>query len=428
MQNTEKGKKKSVPKDKVKFYLESRKDPSTGDIIKKNVPILLFYSFEGNRLQYFTGLRIDESKWDYESMRVEESQKEKTRYNKRLDRIKRWVEEITDNADALGIQLSLEEFRNKLKEKSGDTNPQKKSSKTFRELYIEFIEVSKLSKKKGTIKALTTGKNNLFSFSDKTHTPLAFNKINQEFYNKLIEYCFDVFGFKNNTTGKLIKDLKAFLNWATEQGYNNHFDYKKKAFKMLREEPEIIFLTYEELMKLYKHKFVEDHLDRVRDVFCFGCFTGMRFSDISVLTRENIHKDKIVFRITKTDQVNSLPLNSYTRAILKKYSADEKPLPVISEQKTNENLKTMADKVKLIRNIKITHFKGGERIVTVTPLKDLITFHVSKKTFMTNFLSRGGSLETAMAITGNKDYRTARRYFKVVDTLKSNEMQLVFGK
>ena len=46
---------------------------------------------------------------------------------------------------------------------------------------------------------------------------------------------------------------------------------------------------------------------------------------------------------------------------------------------------------------------------------------------MTNFLAKGGSLLTAMSITGNKDLRTARRYYKVVDTLKADEMKKVFG-
>jgi site-specific recombinase XerD len=414
-------------KDKIKFYLERRKDNS-GKIITKNVPVLLFFSFKGKRLQYFTGIRIDTEKWDAETMRVDEDQKEASRNNKILERLKRWVEEIADNANALGLQLTLEEFRNKLKERAGNTNPNKGASKTFIELYDEFIEVSKLSKKPGTIKALRTGYNNFVKFAKDTHTALAFDKINQEFYNKLLEYCFGKLKFKNNSTGKMIKDLKAFLNWATEEGYNSSLEFKKKGFKMLREEPEIIYLTYDELMLLYNHSFEEEHLENVKNVFCFGCFTGMRFSDITALTRENIHKDKLIYRITKTDEVNTIPLNSYTRAILEKYQNDEKPLPVISEQNTNLHVKEIARVIKLNRKIKITHFKGGERIVTVKALNKLITFHVSKKTFMTNFLSRGGSLETAMAITGNKDYRTAKRYFKVVDTLKADEMNRVFGK
>ena len=46
---------------------------------------------------------------------------------------------------------------------------------------------------------------------------------------------------------------------------------------------------------------------------------------------------------------------------------------------------------------------------------------------MTNFLARGGNLHTAMAITGNRSYSTAKRYFKVVDALKTEEMNKVFA-
>jgi hypothetical protein len=46
---------------------------------------------------------------------------------------------------------------------------------------------------------------------------------------------------------------------------------------------------------------------------------------------------------------------------------------------------------------------------------------------MTNFLAKGGSLVTAMSITGNTDVRTAQRYYKVVDSLKVDEMTKVFG-
>jgi integrase len=233
--------------------------------------------------------------------------------------------------------------------------------------------------------------------------------------------------FKNNSAGRLIKDLKAFLNWATDKGLNSNMDYKKKSFKKLREEPEIIYLTYEELLHLYNLELDKVTHENVRNVFCFGAFTGMRFSDIAAMTRENIHKDKIEYRIAKTDEVNTIPINKYVKAILNKYKKDVKPLPVYSEQKTNLYLKELAVIAELNRKIKITHFRGGERLVKIEPLNELITFHVSKKTFMTNFLSRGGSLETAMAIVGNKDYKTAKRYYKVVDSLKADEMKRVFG-
>lgn len=409
----------------VKFYLEKRKDAS-GTLITKDAPVFLFYSYGGKRLQYYTGIRVDKNSWNAEKMIIEKHPEAK-RHNDVLKRLKRWVDEIDDKAKALGESLSLEEFRARLKEKTGAPTV-KSSGKTFRELFEEFIEVSKLTKKATTVAGLKTCFNNLKDFSTKTRTALEFNTINQDFYNKLLDYCFTVKKYKNNNTGKIIKVLKSFLNWATEEGHNKNMEFKKKSFKKLQEAPEIIFLTYEELMNLYNKELKDERLQRIRDVFCFGCFTGMRYCDIAAMTRENIHSGQIVYRITKTDEVNAIPMNSHIRSILNKYKNDEKPLPVTTEQKSNADLKDLATHLKLDRKIKITHFRGGERIVEISPLKNLITFHVSKKTFMTNFLARGGSLETAMAITGNKDYKTAKRYFKVVDSLKSEEMQRVFGK
>lgn len=409
----------------VKFYLEKRKD-SHSKLITKDVPILLFYSFSGKRLQYYTGIRVDHTSWDSDAMKVIKHPEAK-RYNTTLNRLKRWVDEIDDKASALGETLTLDDFRFRLKEKSG-SGREKSSSKTFRQYYEQYIEVSRLTKKATTVKGIVTVFNNIKDFSTHTRTALDFNNVNQDFYNKLLEYCFHVKEFKNNNTGRIIKTLKAFLNWATEEGYNKNLEFKKKGFRKLQEQPEIIYLTYEELMHLYNYDLKIDELKRIRDVFCFGCFTGMRFSDILAMSRENIHTDTITYRITKTDEVNTIPMNSYIRAILNRYKKDEKPLPVLSEPRTNLLLKSLADHVKFERKIKITHFRGGERIVNIAPLKELLTFHVSKKTFMTNFLARGGTLETAMAITGNRDYKTAKRYFKVVDSLKVDEMHRVFGK
>jgi integrase len=219
------------------------------------------------------------------------------------------------------------------------------------------------------------------------------------------------------------------MNWATDREYNTNLDFRKKSFRSMSEEPEIIFLTWDELIILKDFKFKDKHLSDVRDIFCFGCFTGMRFSDIKALSPENIHPDKILYRVVKTGETNAVPLNPYSKTILEKHFTKKnlRCLPVISEPQTNSFLKTLAEKCKLTRKVQIVHFRGAKRIAETQPLHKILTFHMSKKTFMTNFLAKGGSLLTAMSITGNKDLKTARRYYKVVDSLKQSEMKKVFG-
>ena len=411
----------------VKFYLEKRKDKSTGKLITKNVPILLFYSFDGKRLQYFSGCRIDAFKWDEEKMKVRKGFAEGSEINKELDKLKTKVNDIHDKAKVLNEELTVEDLRDQLKGKQTTS----KNKKTFKECLADYLESSRLTKTKGSMSAIESTFNILDNFSKETGIRIDFKNITQEFYDKFLDYCFNTKDYKNGYTGKLIKDIKALLNWATDRGYNTNLDFRKKSFKRLTEEPEIIYLTYDELIFLYDYDLKGDvRLEQIRDIFCFGCFTGMRYSDILALAPEHIHEDTIKYRVEKTEKSNLIPLNPYSRKIIERYKGKfpNRCLPVVSEQKTNDYLKDLFVEAELNRKVQKVNFQGAKKIKTTLPLSKAITFHISKKTFMTNFLAKGGSLLTAMAITGNKDFKTARRYYKVVDSLKSDEMAKVFGK
>jgi len=411
----------------VKFYLEKRKDKQTGGVITHNVPIQLFFSFYGQRLQHYTGFRIDAELWDDKNMKVKRNYSDAAEINKELGKLKSKVEDVFDKAVALEIEITPHYIREQLKNK----NKIAAGKKSFTECFLEYIEASKITKSSGTITAINSALNIFIEFNKHINSKLEFSGITQEFYDKFLDYCFNTKDYKNSYVGKLIKDLKAFLNWSTDRGYNTNFDFRKKSFKKLTEEPEIIYLTYDELILLYGFDLEGNiKLEQIRDIFCFGSFTGMRYSDILALAPEHIHEDSIKYRIVKTGQNNTIPLNPFSKEILKRHEgkSPNRCLPVVSEQKTNEYLKELFKKVKLNRKVQKVSFQGAKKIKLTLPLSEAITFHISKKTFMTNFLAKGGSLLTAMAITGNKDFKTARRYYKVVDSLKSDEMAKVFGK
>jgi hypothetical protein len=89
----------------VKFYLEKRKDKLTGELVKHNVPILLFYSFNGKRLQYYTGYRIDAIKWDEKGMKVKKNYSEASEINKELIKLTAKIDDIHSKAKALGDNI-----------------------------------------------------------------------------------------------------------------------------------------------------------------------------------------------------------------------------------------------------------------------------------------------------------------------------------
>lgn len=409
----------------VKFYLEKRRDKDSGKMIEKKVPIFLFYSIgNGQRLQHYTGQRIDKEKWDEKKMQVKGNSLEARDVNEELRRQRHLVEDVHRRARANDIPVSIPFFKDAL---AGKEVARGKSSMEFAEAKEVYVKELELTRKPNTIKAVRSSLKHFVDFAKETKLPLTFDGINMDFYNRFLDWCFNKRGYHNNHTGKLIKDLKAFMGWATDRGYTDNMDFRKKSFKRMGEETEIIFLKYDELMKLYAMKIPSESLSHIRDVFCFGCFTGLRFSDIKNLRPENVHDDMLIYRVVKTGENNMVPLNQYSKEILERNAGGEFCLPVISQQKTNDYLKELLQSAKFDRKVQITRFKGAKRISESHPLHDVVTFHVSKKTFMTNFLAKGGSLHTAMAITGNKSFKTAKRYFQVVDSLKQEEMKRVFG-
>lgn len=111
----------------------------------------------------------------------------------------------------------------------------------------------------------------------KQHGEPDFIDIDLEFYQQFVDFLRKK-GLATNTIGKKIQTLKIFLNAATEQGINPYQKYKSKNFSTLTEESDNIYLTKEELKKFYNHDFSENkRLEKVRDIFIVGSWTGLRF-------------------------------------------------------------------------------------------------------------------------------------------------------
>ena len=80
-------------------------------------------------------------------------------------------------------------------------------------------------------------------------------------------------------------------------------------------------MTWEELTKLREFEIppAKQSLDRVRDVFPFQCFAGLRYSDVYNLRRSDIKEDHIEVTTIKTSDSLVIELNKHSKAILEKY-------------------------------------------------------------------------------------------------------------
>nr|WP_237077028.1 site-specific integrase [Myroides odoratimimus] len=141
-------------------------------------------------------------------------------------------------------------------------------------------------------------------------------------------------------------------------------------------------------MRKSRQKILTDkpYLDRVRDVLLFCCYTGLRYSDAYNLTKQDINNDVIEFVTKKTNDLLRVELNKHSRAILDKYKdvpfEDNKALPVISNQKMNDYVKTLGQEAGIDEPIRETYYQGNKRIDEVKPKHEHLSTHVGRRTFI----------------------------------------------
>ncbi len=225
------------------------------------------------------------------------------------------------------------------------------------DIYEEFLDYKKIKVTERSGYKLRRAKDLLQEYDER----MSFDKVTPAFFENFFAFLITKKGMLNNTAYKNIQFLKSFLIWANNNGFTNNNSYK--SFHGKNESNEVIYLTEEELMKLYNMKFEEDEekLERVRDTFVFQCFTGVRYSDILNISREDISENTWQIRTQKTHQLIEIPLNHYAISILDKYSTHQKPLPVISNQKMNDYLKELCKKAEINSLEKIVRYQGNIR-------------------------------------------------------------------
>lgn len=419
----------------VKFYLEKRKDKETGKIVTTNVPILLFYSFNGKRLQYYTGYRVDADKWDdgltqkdgqpirVHPGRVKKNFSDAADINKELRKLEARISEIHERADVLGDRLSPEYFKDRLNGKKLDTKNGDTIWKGY-ELYLQSLKVTHTEK---SIKNVKDSFRVLKDFEKDRSRSITFDSIDSFFWQEFFNYCYHVKEYNNNYTGTHVNKIKALLNWCVAKKISTHTEFRKQ--RKMQEFIEVIYLLWPELLKFYRYKFKDPVYSDARDLYCLGCFTGLRYSDVVKLLNDNVLPDKLGYRVKKTKQINYIPLNKYSKALLEKHKGKHKPFAMPQLVKNIHTvLKDAMKEAGLDRMVQIVHYRGAERKEERKPLWDAATFHTSKKTFVVNFLEKGGSITTAMAITGNRSHSVFKRYYKIADQFKAKEMARIFGR
>lgn len=289
-----------------------------------------------------------------------------------------------------------------------------------------YIEIHKPNRADGSLNVYKSLKRHLLAYKENKKCVLNFETMDYSFFQGLQAYLINQGKLNNTTIAKVLTTLRATLNYAKKSGVPVNLSFRD--FKIKSEKLEVIALTESEFSRLLSKDFSKNKkLDRVRDIFCFSCTTGLRVSDLTQLKREHIKNDAITINVKKTKRELVIPLNKISASILDKYKDHQKPLPMISGQKLNEYIKDACEQAKIDDPIEIVRFKGSTRETTVSPKFKLVHIHTGRKTFCTLSLERGMSAEEVMEISGHSDYHSFKRYVHVSEKRKKVVMAKAWG-
>jgi len=246
---------------------------------------------------------------------------------------------------------------------------------------------------------------------------ITLSQIDYDFVNSYDLYLREIHELHKNTINKYHSRLRTILLKALAEGHiikQPYANFKLNSIKTDRE-----YLSQEELNKIIELDLSHNtSLDKVKDIFIFSVYTGLRFEDAQSLTTESLtyYKEKQVIKFIqqKTNRSVIIILLEPVSLIVEKYTdSDErkvfnKILPKISNQKVNMYLKVIADLSGI--NRKITH-------------------HIARHTFATTIcLENNMPLEDLSMLLGHSSIKTTQIYGKITQERLYQSIQSISKK
>jgi integrase len=404
----------------VNFYLK----PEGSD---KKCLIYLNFKYNKQRLSYSFGEKIAKKDWNIEKQRGKNTSAVtidgEHSLNDLLDNLKKVLEDAYKREKVNGIptpdqlKLHIDAFRNQ-----NTARAEEKEKNNFFTLLDRFIHGEILKNgselKKSTLKSYRTAKMHLLSFQNDQKYLVDFDTITNDFFDKFVYYLLKTrihkfsknLGIKPSAIQKTISIVQIVMRKAMALRYTKNDDFK--SFRVKTNAVEDLYLSTNEIVNLYESDFSHNKkYERVRDLFVFGCFVGLRFSDLSDIKPQNIFKidgDQFLRIIQeKTNSIVIIPCHPLVLEIFKKYSNNSNGLPPsISNQKFNEYIKEACKEAGMIEKGRITSEPEKE-------LWQCITAHTARRSFATNFYLEGFPTIELMRITGHSSESSFLKYIKV---------------
>lgn len=404
----------------VRFNLKDTNDQN------KETLIYLIFRYSGKRLKYSTGQKIKPKFWNENQQRSKSTKQfpQAPELNALLDKLEHTTLSTHRKFVNDGQLPSYEDLRTALNVATFRTVEDKEAtaSITLMQFYEQLIQEREASPKftKGTIKNYRTAYNHLATYQKKKRIVLDFDAIDLDFFNSFTNYLYSPpRKYSTNYVSKLTRNLKTILQEATERGINTNLKFKSKKFRVSSEEAKNIYLTKEELQALHQLDLSKNlRLEKVRDLFLVGCYSGLRFSDFTQIKPEHlrmINEVQVIDIFTqKTKEPVTIPVHPIVDQVFKKYNDGTNVLPKpLSNQKMNQYLKELGALAQINEEIIDSKSIGGKRVEEKKLKYEMISTHTARRSFATNAFKSGIPSISIMKITGHKTQASFMKYIKI---------------
>lgn len=384
----------------INFWLKSRTDRNGKS------PITMTIGANGERAEFQTGKKIEPENWDNGKQQAKGKTTEAKLLNTYLSQLRNKVYLKEIELMQRGFLITARLLRDAVVDKVEALN-----EKTLFQVFSEHNEEQGKMIGKGisksthwlseyTYKLLKEHVEQKYKRSD-----LYLRELNIGFIQAFHTFLRTDKGMAQNSSTKHLKLLKKIINVAVANSYMTFNPFM--TYKVEREPVEIDFLDEEELRRIINFDTPLPRLERAKDMFLFGCFTGLSYIDIKTLAPEHFEMDGagriwIKKRRVKTGVLSRIPLLPIAKMILDKYRGGEKLLPIQDPADVNKYLKDIA----ILCNI-----------------NKRITFHTSRHTFASTVtLANNISLEVVSKMLGHTNTRMTTHYAKLVDKCIGEQM------
>jgi integrase len=266
----------------------------------------------------------------------------------------------------------------------------------------------------------------------------------KKFYQKFTEFLYKK-GCYDNYVGTNIKTIRVFFTWLKNDKDFNTGDFQR-LFYVRKEEIDIFVLSPEQLKFLIHDKEFEQSLipslQRIKDVFVFGCTTGLRFSDIFLLTNKNFEQIDadwyLKLKSQKTKTYTKVKLPGYAVDIYRKYKKENSKTTLfgtISLFNFNKSLKQIGELAGFTAPVDISREKQGKaKKMTANNDRqnrfcDKMSSHMMRRTAITTLLILGMPEHLVRKISGHSSSSNSfNRYVHYAQSYMDNEIEKVYSK